>query len=90
MLTHTLSQILTSDGLLVEVGGVLRYQITNAEKACFAAQDIDHTMRVTAQATTSRYIHQIKEKELTDNSMINLINSELRVCLFVLFHQHNI
>lgn len=73
--------MLTSDGLLVELGGILRYQIVDAEKACFAAQDIYHTMRVTAQAVTSRYIHGTRENELTNIARIHAINAELKVWL---------
>ena len=74
------SKVMTSDGLLVELGGILKYHITDAEKACFAAQDIDHTMRVTAQTAASRYIHGTKEKDLTDSMSVNSMNVEIRVC----------
>ncbi|XP_067937412.1 stomatin-like protein 1 isoform X2 [Watersipora subatra] len=69
---------LTSDGLLVELGGILRYRIIDAEKTCFAAQDIYHTMRVTAQTLTSKYIRSTREKDLTETASVQAINSELK------------
>lgn len=73
--------MLTSDGLLVELGAALRYHIVDAEKVCFAAQDMDHTMRVTAQGVVNRYIHGVRERELTDNASIHSINADLKVLI---------
>ena len=64
----------------------MRYHIIDAEKTCFAAQDIHHTMRVTAQTVTSKYIRGVREKELTDSSSVSSINASLKVCS--LFHVH--
>lgn len=75
---------MTSDGLLVELGGIFKYHITDAEKACWAAQDIDHTMRVTVQTVAAKHIHASKEKDLVDMMSVQAINSEIRVCGVIL------
>ena len=75
--------------MLIELGAIIRYQITDAEKACFAAQNIDHTMRVTAQTATSTYItRDVRERQLTDTASISKINSDIKAsrrhcCLIV-------
>lgn len=70
---------MTSNGLLVEMGAVVKYYITDAEKAFFGAQNLDHTLRVTAQSVTAKCIGKVDEKQLTDNSSIAEINSVIQV-----------
>lgn len=73
--------MMTVDGLVVELGAIVRYKLTDAEKVFFAAQNIDHILRSTAQTVTSKYITKIEEKLLADSTSVSRVNSDIKVSL---------
>lgn len=64
------------------MGAVVKYYITDAEKAFFGAQNLDHTLRVTAQSATAKCIGKVEEKQLTENRSIADINTTIKVCYY--------